>query len=445
MKGIDSFNKKFIGIALPVALQSLLQSSFSVVDQIMVGQLGEASIAGIGLAGRFSSLYSVLLSAIAAVAGIMLAQYIGKNDKSEIGRSFYLNLIMSVGLAIIFTVICECLPRQIMGMYTPDISTRECASVYLMIVAAGYILRAGSLLISTLLRCMEYAKIPLYATIFNAAFDTLLSYILIFGKWGFPKMDVAGAAVATVVAQILEFLIILILFLRHYKKEKWHLPFTISMNKEKWKIFGGIIAPILICEFLWSLGENVYASIYGHIGIESCAAMTLIGPMVTLFMGLMGGITQASGILSGKSLGAKQYEQAYSNAKKMMWYGVVGSLALSILLIVLGKYYVGIFQVSKSVRDIAYHLVIVFVIIAPIKVQNMILGGGIIRSGGKTKYVMIIDLIGTWGLGVPTGLITAFVFNLPIVTVYFLLSLEEVVRLLISIHIFRKKKWMMNI
>lgn len=445
MKNMGDFRKEFIGIALPVALQSLLQSSFSVVDQIMVGQLGENSIAGIGLAGKFSSLYSVLLSAIAAVAGIMLAQYVGKKDKLEVARSFYLNLFLSLGLAVLFTAICVFVPKPVMGMYTTDTATRDCASVYLMIIAAGYIVRAGSILLSTLLRCMGCAKIPLYATLFNTVFDTVFSYVLIFGKFGFPKMDVAGAALATVIAQIIEFAIILILFLKNYRKEHWHLPFTVKMTKERWKVFGGILAPILVCEFFWSLGENVYASIYGHIGTDSCAAMTLIAPMVTLFMGLMGGVAQAAGILCGKTLGAKQYEQAYDNAKKMIWYGVVGSLVLSILLMTFGRYYVGIFKVSESVRNNAYYLVLVFALIAPVKVQNMILGGGIIRSGGKTKYVMVIDLIGTWGIGVPIGLIAAFVFDLPIVPVYFLLSLEEVIRMLISLQVFRKKKWMMNI
>lgn len=444
-KSQGNFREEFVKIALPVALQGLLHSSFSMVDQIMVGQLGEVSIAGIGLAGKFSSLYSVLLSAIAAVAGIMIAQYIGKQDEREVGRSLYLNLGIGLLLAVVFLVLCTFTARPIMRMYTTDAATQEVAAVYLSIIAFGYVQRVFSMLYATLLRCEKHASAALYATGVNAVLDTVLSYIMIFGKFGCPQMGVAGAAVATVIAQTVEAVLVFGMYLSIRKKEGIHLPFVVSMNAEKWKQYGVILAPILICEFFWSLGENVYAMIYGHLGTKSCAAMTLISPMVMLFMGVMGGVSQAAGVLIGKRLGAGEHEEAYEEAKKMMRYGLAGSVVLSLLLVGCGRWYVRIFNVDAEVWQIAYQLLVVFSIVAPVKVQNMILGGGIIRSGGKTNYVMCIDLIGTWVFGVPAGLLSAFVFGLPIAPVYFLLSLEECVRLAISFVVFRKRKWMQTL
>ena len=437
-----SFQREFITIAFPVALQGLLQSSFSIVDQVMVGQLGEVSIAGIGLAGKFASLYSVLLSAVAAAAGILLAQYIGKQDEREAGRSFYLNLFLAAGLAVLFSGLCLAFPQQIMGIYTADPDTREAAALYLSIVAIGFVPRAVSLLCATLLRCMNYASVPLYATAVNAVLDTAFSYALIFGKLGLPRMGIAGAAAATVFAQATEFFVTwgYCLWLRH--KGKWKIPFLLGMEKEQWKRYAGILMPILVCEFFWSLGENVYGMIYGRLGTKPCAAMTLTGPIVMLFMGLMGGVSQAAGILTGKRLGAKEYDPAYREAKKMMWYGLAGSGVLAVLLLVTGRYYVSIFAVDDEVRRTALGLLAVFAVIAPVKVQNMILGGGVIRSGGKTKYIMAIDLIGTWGFGVPLGLVSAFVLKLSIVPVYLILSLEECVRLAITAVVFQRKKWM---
>ena len=204
----------------------------------------------------------------------------------------------------------------------------------------------------------------------------------------------------------------------------------------------GILAPILVCEFMWSLGENVYAAIYGNIGTDACAAMTMIGPIQGLMIGALSGLAQAAGILIGKSLGNEEYDKAYKDSKRLMWYGLAGSLVLSVALVLLGQFYVRIYNVEPQVRTMAYQLLVVFAIVSPVKVQNMILGGGIIRSGGKTQYVMWVDLIGTWIFGVPLGLLSAFVFDLPITYVYFILSMEEVVRLLISVVIFRKKRWM---
>lgn len=437
-----SFQKEFMKIAIPVALQGVLQSSFSMVDQIMVGQLGENSIAGIGLAGKFVSLYSVLLSAVAMAAGIMLAQFIGKKDEEEAGKIFYVNLGLSLLLAIVFALSCLLAPGEIMGIYTTDILTRNDAAAYLLIVSVGFLPRACSQLFSVLLRCRGAASVPLYATGMNAVLDTALSYILIFGKLGLPEMGVAGAAVGTVMAQIAEALVILISYWYIQKKEQWEMPFSLSLTSKRRRQYLEILIPILICEFFWSLGENVYGVIYGRIGTRACAAMTLISPMVVLFMGLMGGVSQAAGILMGKRLGAKEYDLAYKEAKKMLWYGLGGSLVLSLIFWLFADSYVRIYSVEREVQIMAALLLKVFAVMALVKVQNMILGGGIIRSGGKTNYVMMIDLFGTWCIGVPLGLVTAFVMKWPLSAVYFALSLEEVVRLLISFWIFHKRIWM---
>jgi len=445
METKNEFRKEFVSIAVPVALQSMLQSSFSVADQIMAGQLGETGIAGIGLAGKFASLYSVVLSAVAAAAGILIAQYIGGKDEKGVGRSFYFNLGISVLIALLFLGLCECFPVELMGLYTTDAATGGTAALYLGIVAWGFVPMAGSLILATLIRCMNFAALPLYAAVFQAGLNTVLNYVLIFGKAGFPKMGVAGAAVATVASQTAGFAVMLALFLRVKTVQGWTLPFSLRMPDGGWRQFGGILVPILACEFFWSLGENVYASIYGHIGTDACAAMTLTGPVQVLFMGAMGGISQAAGILTGKRLGAGDFEAAYRDSRKMMGYGLAGSLVLSAVLALTGGYYVRLYQVSREVRVTAYQLLVVFAVVAPVKVQNMILGGGIIRSGGRTKYVMAIDMAGTWLFGVPLGLLTAFVFGLPVTAVYFFLSLEECVRLLLSWIVFRGRKWMARV
>lgn len=437
-----SFYSALWKIAIPVTLQSLLQSSFSVVDQIMTGQLGSTSIAGIGLGSKFSSIFSVLVSAIAAVAGIMIAQYIGKKNNREESRSFYINLFMAIILAVLFTIVSCLFPEQIMALYTKDNATKEAAASYLRILGISYLPMAVATLLSTLLRCKEAAMIPLYSTILAALLNTGLNYLLIFGKFGFPEMGVRGAAVATVISQIFACLLIFILFCRIYRKKSWKLPFLIRLNRESEKQYLGILIPIIACEFFWSLGENVYTSIYGHIGTKACAAMTLTIPIQVLMIGALSGLAQAAGIIIGKSLGSRNYERAYRNSKRLMIYGIAGSLVLSLLIIGLGKYYVLLYQVENSVRVTAQQILFAFGLIAPIKVQNMILGGGIIRSGGKTTYVMIIDFVGTWLFGVPLGLLAAFAWNLSIPYVYFILSLEECVRFGISLVVFKKKGWM---
>lgn len=445
MKENQMFRKEVLTIAVPVTLQSLLQSSFGVADQIMTGQLGSIRIAGIGLATKFTSLYSVLISAIAAGAGIMIAQYIGKNDQEEVGRSFFTNIAMAVLIAFLFTIMCGLFPAQIMQLYTNDANAVAVAADYLRIYAISLIPVVVSTMLSTYLRCMDAAALPLYTSVAAAVLNTVLNYIMIFGKFGCPAMGTDGAAWASVIAQVASCLFLCLLFIGMRHKQCWQLPFRFITGKRGWIQYAGILLPILICEFFWGLGENVYASIYGHIGTPAYAAMTLTNPIQGLMIGALSGVSQAAGIIIGKSLGAKEYDKAYRNSQKLMLCGLAGALLLSVLLVIFSRYYVLIFHVEDSVRTTAQWLLFVFALVSPVKVQNMILGGGIIRSGGKTKYVMAIDLIGTWIFGVPLGLLSAFVWNLPIPAVYFILSLEECVRFGISWVVFKRRKWMQSL
>ena len=442
MKQQEHFFKTVCALAIPVALQSMLQSSFSMVDQIMIGQLGEINVAGVGLAGKFASIYSVVISAIGAVAGIMIAQYLGQKNRSEVRRSFFTNLLLGAGIAGMFMVICTLFPNQIMGAYTKDVQTRQAAAEYLMLVSGTFVPMAGATLLSTLFRCLEKPRLPLYASILSALLNTGLNYIMIFGKLGISPMGVRGAAFATVISQCANFLLMFLMLSQNgslLKFNEGEPTVTLRMN---WKQYWSMLLPLLVCEVVWSLGENVYAAIYGHMSTDASAAMTLTNPIQGLVIGALCGLSQAASVIIGKHLGSGENEEAYWSAKKLMLYGAIGSALLSVIVMIASKAYVGIYQVDNAVKTMTMQILFAYAIVVPFKVLNMILGGGIIRSGGRTKYVMFIDMVGTWCFGVPLGLLSAFVWKLSIPYVYFLLSLEECIRFGISLIVFHRRKWM---
>ena len=442
MKTKEHFFKTVCALAIPVALQSMLQSSFSMVDQIMIGQLGEINVAGVGLAGKFASIYSVVISAIGAVAGIMIAQYLGQKNRSEVRRSFFTNLLLGAGIAGMFMVICTLFPNQIMGAYTRDVQTRQAAAEYLMLISGTFVPMAGATLLSTLFRCLEKPRLPLYASILSALLNTGLNYIMIFGKLGISPMGVRGAAFATVISQCANFLLMLLMLSQNgflLKSNEGEPTATLRMN---WGQYWSMLLPLLVCEVVWSLGENVYAAIYGHMSTDASAAMTLTNPIQGLVIGALCGLSQAASVIIGKHLGSGENEEAYWSAKKLMLYGAIGSALLSVIVMIASKAYVGIYQVDNAVKTMTMQILFAYAIVVPFKVLNMILGGGIIRSGGRTKYVMFIDMVGTWCFGVPLGLLSAFVWKLSIPYVYFLLSLEECIRFGISLIVFHRRKWM---
>lgn len=203
-----------------------------------------------------------------------------------------------------------------------------------------------------------------------------------------------------------------------------------------------VLLPLFVCEASWSLGENVYAAIYGRMGTEQSAAMTLTAPIQGLAIGALCGLSRAAGVIVGKRLGGEDYDGAYRAAKRLMVYGAVGASVLCAVVLLTSGAYVEIYQVSRTVKRLTRQILFVYALAAPFKVLNMILGGGILRSGGRTAYVMGIDMLGTWGFGVPLGLLGAFVWRLPIASVYLLLSLEECILFAISMAVFRRKRWM---
>lgn len=434
----NTFFRAVCALAIPVALQSMLQSSFSVVDQIMIGQLGSDSVAGVGLAGKFASIFSVVIAAVGAAAGIMLSQYLGQKNRAAVRRSFFTNLFLGVGIAACFTALCLFFPDAVMGLYTKDPATRQEAADYLLLMAGTFLPMAGATLLSTLFRCIQRPQLPLYASIASALLNTGLNYLLIFGKLGITPMGVRGAALATVASQWVNFLLMGLMLLICKP-----LPRRGGLRASgNWKQYLSILLPILVCEVVWSLGENVYAAIYGRMGTEAGAAMTLTNPVQGLLIGALCGLSQAASVLIGKRLGEGNDDAAYRDSKKLILYGAIGAAVLSAVVLLTAPVYVLLYRVEAEVRSLTVQVLSVYALIAPVKVLNMILSGGILRSGGRTKYVMYIDMIGTWCFGVPLGLLAAFVLEWSIPWVYLLLSLEEGIRLGIAVAVFLKKRWM---
>ncbi len=439
------FYDKIKKVAIPITIQSILQALLVLIDQLMIGSLGSASIAGVGLASKFISLFTVTMTAIVTVAGIMIAQYKGNGNKEGINSSFFSNLYFSLSIAVVFILLVLVLPKQIMGLYSEDYGTIDQAVIYLEIMAIGFIPNTITLMFSVLLRNMESAKFPMVASGVSVITDTILNYLLIFGIGCFPKMNVAGAALATSISRIIEMIIVIVFFFKIREQRGIKLKFVFNFKKSFIKKIGSMIVPILLCEFLWSLGENIYAVIYGHIGTEACAAMTLTYPIQNIAIGALSGIAASVGIIVGESLGEGNNDKAYVQSKKFIKVTLIAAIVIAVLISVFARYYVKLFNVSNETRTVTTYILYAYSLVFCGKVMNMVLGGGVLRSGGKTKYIMIVDIIGTWCVGVPLGYVAAYVLKLPIYYVYFILSMEEYVRFLIEIYLFKSKRWVSNI
>ena len=442
---MSEFIKSLCKIAVPVTLQSMLQASFSIIDQIMIGQLGEINISAVGLCSNFSLIFSVVTGTVGTVAGILTAQFIGADDMKEAWSGFDISLIFAVIISALFLLASGIFPAQILSMYTKDRDVINIGTVYFRIVAFSYIPMAISIILSTWLRCREHAIIPFLASLLAVAVNTGLNYMLIFGKAGFSSMGIKGAAIATLVSQLFNMVFIFIGFIVCIKKDGDKPILSLHFKKLSIRDYFIMVIPILVSEFLWSLGQNVESGVYGHLDTSNLAAYMLTAPIQGLLVGALSGLSAAAGVMVGKRLGKKEYEEAYSESRKIMIAGLAGAVFLSAILILFAGAYTGLYRVDYNVKELGKILLVIFALYAPIKVENMILGGGIIRSGGNTKIIMIIDIVGTWCIGIPLCLLAAYVFKWGIVGVYTLLTTEEIFRLVVSLIIFKKRTWMISL
>ncbi|MGM0507677.1 MAG: MATE family efflux transporter [Fusobacteriota bacterium] len=439
------FLKKLLIIGLPIALQNLIMSSMNIIDVFMVGQLGEVSIAALGLANQIFFLIVLMLFGINSGSSVFIAQFWGKRNISKIKET----LGIAISLGIIVTAFSflgvQYYGKILLRVYTKDLEVINQGYGYLKIVSWSYIFTSIAFAFSIALRSIERTKIPMYTSLVSLLINATLNYIFIFGKFGFPAMGVRGAALATLIARTIEcFVIISITYARKFPlagrlKELFTFDFTL------FKRFFKTSFPIMVHELFWALGITTYNIVYARIGTASLAAINIEGSIERIAFVLFIGIGNAAGIMIGNEIGKGNKERAFDYAKKSIIIGPFLSIFISTMLIFSSGYILKIYDVSEQVYNYSRILLIIFSIYMPFKVFNMTNIVGILRSGGDTKYGLFLELGGIWLIGVPLALITGLVLDLSIYYVYIFANLEEIFKMIFGLKRLISKKWLNNL
>lgn len=442
-------HKTFLGlllaIALPISLQSLIQSSLSMIDQMMIGQYGETAIAAVGIASSIGFFLIVTVGGIASGAGIYLAQFWGSKDLSKMGQTLGTTLLLGGTVSLVVGLLSFAFPAQAMGIFTKDAKVIETGIVFLQWMAPSYLPMLIVMVYAGILRTTGHARIPLYTGVFSVLCNTGLNYLFIFGNFGFPELGVQGAAMATLTTRCLEALLLLGIVYGNQFPGAFHLKELLRLDGAFVRVFLKTTYPVMLSEFLWIFGNMFYSVIYGRMGTDEIAAMTLTYPVQGLTVGLLTGMSSAAAIVIGNHLGAGEFDIAYKRSKIFLGLSGLAGLLIGGLFFLFSGLYISAYKVSAQVAENTWYLLLIFVIYLAVKVSNMVVGSGILRSGGETRYTLFLDVLGTWGLGLPIGFLAAFVFHMNILWVYGLINLEELVRLALGIRRLYSKKWMRQI
>jgi len=428
-------------LALPIALQNLLMTSFRMVDTLMIGRLGDVSIAAVGLAGYASFFMELISFGMASGGAVFVAQYHGAGNRDGILQSYGTMLSFMLPVGLLFTFGVGLFPEFVMRLFTSDAALIGEGVRYLRFACVSYVSLALNMVISTMLRCTEQVRIPMITSGISAALNAVLNYMFIFGVFGLPAMGVAGAGLATAISSLVNPL--MMLALSAAKKTVVFAPLKKIFSLRGFlKPFWSRALPVLLNEFFWSLSIVGANMVFGRMGTDNYAALTVERTIENLVFVFFVGICNACNILVGKSVGAGRLEEGKAYAGRFLRLTPLLGVAAGALIAVLRIPLVGLFDLSDTAAHTARVLLLMFSVDAIVRYIPYVEVVGIFRAGGETRYGLMCDLVSQYVFILPTVILCGLVWNLPFLTTYlFMLIVDDVSKLIITIPYYRSMRW----
>ncbi|TGY43475.1 MATE family efflux transporter [Clostridium sartagoforme] len=439
------FIKKTIAIGIPIAVQALLNTTLNLVDTMMIGTLGESTIAAVGLANKVFFVFTLLLFGIVSGSSILTAQYWGKRDVKNIRRVLGISLIIGLSGAFIFMLAGLFIPKTVMSIFTPSEGTISIGASYLAIVALSYPLTAITNCYISLLRATNKVKAPVFISVVSILVNVVLNYTLIYGNFGAPKLGVQGAAIATVIARLVECISILAVVYISRGPAAAKIKELVTFDKEFVKKYFVTVSPVIANEFMWGLGVTMYSLVYGRMGDEAVAAITITQNVEQICVVIFQGLSAATAVILGNELGANKIKDAERHSKSFFVLQFMLTIVMGMVCLLIRTPLINLFSVPENIAVDITRCLTVFVCYLPFRMFNLINIVGVLRSGGDTKASLLLDITGVWCVGIPFAFLGGIVLGLPIYYVYAMITIEEVYKFILGLRRYKQKKWLRNI
>ncbi len=444
--GSRSFWKRALVLALPIAFQNMLTSSFTLVDTLMVGQLGDIALSAVGMAGQWSWLLNMVTFGICSGSAVLVAQYWGARDKDNIHKITGIAVAIGLIVTALFLLTGFLVPELVIKIFNRNAGVVEQGSAYLHIASFSYPGVVLGAILGAILRSTEEVKIPVYSAAFTTVANAFLDYALIFGKFGFPEMGIEGAALATCISAWLgPVTIVLISFL---KKNILYAPFKalFGFNKAMLIKFTKTAAPVVCNESMWGLGTVLYNVIFANLGHENFAALTILKTIENLAFVFFIGLCNASSVMIGTSVGSGKVKHAVKDAKRFGFLIPFSGFIVGMIVLLLRNNLVTLFNLSGNLAEttvnVAKIIIIIYAIELPVRNIPYAFIVGIFRSGGDTVNGAKIDILSLWIVALPLTAILAFFVKAPFPVVFAAMYLgEDYLKVFLCIKLFMSRKW----
>jgi len=443
--GTKDLYKRMARIAIPVSLQSLITVGINLMDTIMLSGMGDAQLSASALAGQFINLFMICCMGIGMGASVLTSRYWGMQDLHSLKKSVTIMLRIVLLFASIFTVATLLIPRLIMRMYSPDEPIIHYGVIYLRWLLPTYFCMGLSLTCTIVLRSVGQVKIPLFTSIAAFFVNVFFNWVFIFGKLGAPRMEVAGAALGTLIARIFELIAICGWFFFADKRMGYRLKNIFMKCGDLLHEYIRISIPVLISDSLLALGNNAVSMVMGHIGQAFVAANSVTMVTQQLSSVLTTGVSNASGIITGHTMGEGDFEKAQKQGYAFLFMSfVIGCFAAFVILLLRGPI-INFYKVSPEAKAIAWELMDAILIIVIFQSMSSILTKGVLRAGGDTKFLMAGDILFLWVASIPLGYLAGLVFHWPAFWIYTFLKIDQIIKCVWCFFRLKSGKWMKKI
>ena len=437
-----SLRKEIVRLAFPIALQQFMTALVGACDAIMLGKLSQDAMSAVSLATQVTFVFNLFMFAFMAGENMFVAQYYGKGDYKGISQVFSLVTKICGCIAVVFLAGALFFPEQIMRILTNEETLIVLGSEYLRVIGISYVFSG---IAQIFLAIMKNCGAVNMSTLINGVMVILniaLNAVFIFGLSGFPKMGIKGAALATVLATVVQFLWSVGYVLCRIRAVKFSLR---SCEKKLFGRFWQKTVPLLINNLAWGIGFSMYSVIMGHLGTDAVAANGIANISKNLVVCFCLGLGNAGSIIVGNRLGADRLQEAKEAGGTLTRTAIIAGIVSGLVLIALSPFITKMVDLTPTARGYLQKMLLISSYYIAGKSVNCMTIGGIFAAGGDSKFGMLCDSVTLWCIIVPLGCICAFILKLPVMVVYFVLNLDEIIKLPVVYKHYKKYKWIKNL